>query len=604
MSYRIDTPPNEDVQLYAERSEDISDEPRHRHLGERATHLSGYEVADLLGEQIERLRNTTETALALIAVFPHSQGIERRTVRTQFFTEFSLPLYQAFKEYIAHGSPKGNFVELIAGQDPERQRLISWQLRAAIALDSFQNYLEEQGIEYREPNEEEIGSGANIVVEEFPVRCDMVPVATTADTKKYDIRPSVGMRCITVGIPYKSGLPTQGIIQPVTSGAHAQGLATIRKTHAIRTRIAAQQAVPSVTQTPRPITHVAHPSTPTSSEQRLLKRIERAKVALEQKEARTRNEEKARLARARVPTMFEREDVVMSLPGHFIGRHSTPENTPSFRGEELVRTIFDEAKLWGPADSQADNREFIRKRIMQTISADEPPYMNALRRLAATICLPSSKNAYDLSGFVRSFDNTLSVSELYDFVLTIRERSQVKSSASDAADYAQATLATLYGLGLEQSVEKLARMSGYEVITAAEFSDELGINVDAIGIDLLIDGVPFDIKSSHRDALAHTQKYARASSRFHVVKFVPPLTDADFDGRLVLPDQNAGRLLATTDFCQMIDKAVEQYLHIGDSADDSARETTPPIHENTLRKAAYDELDRLTLDAIHYWRER
>ena len=106
MSYRIDTPPNEDVQLYAERSEDISDEPRHRHLGERATHLSGYEVTDLLGEQIERLRNTTETALALIAVFPHSQGTERRTVRTQFFTEFSLPLYQAFKEYIAHGSPK------------------------------------------------------------------------------------------------------------------------------------------------------------------------------------------------------------------------------------------------------------------------------------------------------------------------------------------------------------------------------------------------------------------------------------------------------------------------------------------------------------------
>lgn len=601
MSYRIDTPPNEDVQLYAERSEDISDAPRHRHLGERATHLSGYEVADLLGEQIERLRNTTETALALIAVFPHSQGIERRTVRTQFFTEFSLPLYQAFKEYIAHGSPKGNFVELIAGQDPERQRLISWQLRAAIALDSFQNYLEEQGIEYREPNEEEIGSGANIVVEEFPVRCDMVPVATTADTKKYDIRPSVGMRCITVGVPYKSGLPMQGAVHPTTSGAHTQGLATIRKTHAIRTRIAAQQAAIPTTKASQPPVKVVNSEAQTPSEQRLQKRIVRAKAALEQKEARTRNEAKVRSALSRVPTMFEREDVIASLPGHFVGRRSNPEDVPSFRGERLVQAIFDEAKLWGLADSNADTREFMRKRIMQSITADDPQSINALKRLAATVCMPSSKNAFDLSNFVRLFDNSLSTSELYDFVLTVRERSHTTDSSSDAADYARSTLATLYGLGLEQSVEKLARMSGYEVVTAAEFSDELGINVDAIGIDLLIDGVPFDIKSSHRDALAHTQKYARATSRFHVVKFVPPLTDSDFGGKLVLPDQNAARLLATTDFCQMIDKAVEEYLHMEHDDNHPDEASYSPTHEDTLRKAAYDELDRLTLDAVRYW---
>ncbi|MGB4761866.1 MAG: hypothetical protein WBP12_00750 [Candidatus Saccharimonas sp.] len=556
------------------------------------------------------------------------------------------PLMELYEDYSETDQPFGNFVSAVVGIDPsieptkhQRQSIsvVTSSIQHSLAVRQLQALLDQHEAPYILPNEDDIKSGVDLYIKGKPYRFKLSGGATGLISAKVD-----GTYQKALPTPYPDKLPDQYQLPPYSSKVQLVLLNSL----GIPT---GKDAVLSTPTSPSPQTDIPKQNNPQQTqasteklksarqiahEQRVAEiqakkaaqrlahkqRVEEAQVRKAAKQAQQEErlriaEEKAaesakKAARLRAErskkTIYEPEDIIASLPHHSVSPYYRARDrvNDSLLGEQYALGIIGQEALQDLGVINDSNRAQARDLILAQIQPDDPEHVEMLKRLAATVCLQST---YDLTDMINALQNEISVSELRDFMTHIRSWSHPEDTPALVDTDTKRLLTRMSGRSMELSVAKTARLAGYEVVDADQLSKQLGFDVDKLGIDLLINGVPFDIKSNHRDAVLHTQKYAKDSKRFHTVKFVPPFTARDFDDRLVVTDSKAAEALEKTDFLQMIDEAVEQYLRMEQPDDLAEQDQTDTkaaelrAYERSRHQAAYDELDKLALNATRHW---
>lgn len=246
--------------------------------------------------------------------------------------------------------------------------------------------------------------------------------------------------------------------------------------------------------------------------------------------------------------------IIVSSPGHVIGLQKDPEQTifdspdyfGSTRGEVLASSILDSA-----GDGDSSNRHSAGEVILQSIDvSSDSRAITSLKQISAAICRVRHVSP-DYEQIIEALDDTLTADELRDFVGHVYEWSH--ENPEDTETYVNDVMTTLSGYRVEASFERLAQAAGFTVKQATHQEDHRGI-------DFYVNDVPFDIKSSEKTAILHTNKHKNDTRRYHTVKFVPSITLADFAGRLIIPNENVEHILASTGFQKTVKDAIVQFI--------------------------------------------
>lgn len=555
------------------------------------------------------------------------------------------PLMQLWEEYTDVGQPFGDFVSTVVGVRPNQEltksqkqykSVIMASIRHGVAVRQVRSLFDEHDVQYELPDEAAVRSGADLIIGGRSYRFKTMQGATSLISAEV---PGTYRR--TLPSPFLSELPADYQIPPYTSnkvisgilssfGVPATKTATRENTPPTPTRqdtIVTSSTDPAPKKPAAPVASTAKRKRPGRAErqaahQRLLAEHAAAKATrqalaekrrvLEKQKARDR-----RVARAaakpttlkpaiskQIISQYERQDTIVSLPDHAIGltkEHLLPNDTNesvTLRGEEYFLAVI--SQYLHQLESIESNPDSLPRRI-DSIAPDDPDHIIALKKIGYCMLRRDfDDNSVIMAIDIPALNGKIRASELREFMMLVRDwgfPAATSHGVKRAAKSAQKAMNILSGFRVEESVKKLARMSGREVIDASREQDKLGI-------DMFIDGVPFDTKSSHTIAVLHTQRYARNVNRYHTVKFVPPFTAKDFQDQLVIPDDQAARLLETTDFNEMIDEAVARYLQIDlpadDLADRDAKDTADAdyrTYERSKHQQAYDEIEALAVNA-------
>lgn len=232
-----------------------------------------------------------------------------------------------------------------------------------------------------------------------------------------------------------------------------------------------------------------------------------------------------------------------------------PEYFGSIQGEALAASLLESVV----GDKEIDAQEFTARKagnlFIQSIDETDSRQLAALKRLSAKMCgVDNASNNYQK--MIDPLDEILVADELRDFILHMYEWSH--EGASNTESYINDQMSALSGFRVEASFAKLARAAGFDVREATH-------EEDLHGMDFRVDGIPFDLKSSEKGAIWHSEKHKKNSERFHPVVFVPPITAEDFSGRLVIPDENVERVLENSDFRKMVEGAIRDYVEVNNS---------------------------------------
>lgn len=177
----------------------------------------------------------------------------------------------------------------------------------------------------------------------------------------------------------------------------------------------------------------------------------------------------------------------------------------------------------------------------------------ALKRLGAKLC-GIDKSDIDYQQVITALDTTMNTDDLRDYMTYMYEWPHADATGTE--EFVAAQMNKLSGFRVEASFARLAQAAGFSLRSATRREDHKGL-------DFIVEGVPFDLKSSEQIAHYHTVKHKMATNRFHAVKFVPPITADNFGDRwLVVPDDQVERILATTDFRSMVEGAIARYREV------------------------------------------
>lgn len=615
-----------------------------RAVGERAVVHSGHEIDTTeLRERFNRIGVSVRKQIPMHYNFLTLAKVpaKRAEMLWRQHQYVEAPLMELYEDYSETDQPFGNFVNAIAGVNPSTEptkpqkqsiAVIVSSIRHGLAVRQLQALLDQHGAPYALPDADGIKDGVDLYIKGRPYRFKLSGGATSLISAKVE-----GTYQKALPTPYPGKLPDQYQLPTYSSKVQLALLNSL----GIPTKKDAVLSTPTPaspqTDTPKqnnPQQTRANTAKPKSArqiahEQRVAeiqaKKAARRLASIQHqieprakkttKQVRTEVAEMSRVASERHNTrsfqkakdlagiIYRDETVISSQVNTPILPYNSTPDTMSLRGEKYALDIINQVALEDVAIVGKRDLKRLQQQILGTIHSEDLPHIRVLKQLASNILLGGTLDARTL---INTLDDRMSVSELRDFIMTIKN--WVNPEVRD--EYANNETQWISGFGVELSVEKIARLAGYTVITATELAKRIGVNVDSLGVDLLIDGVPFDIKSSRTSAVIHAQKYINNKNRFHAIKFVPPFTAEDFDDHFVIPDDRVATVLEKTDFLQMIDEAVEQYLRMEqpdelferDEADAKAAELR--AYERSKHQAAYDELDKLALNATRHWRRK
>lgn len=247
-----------------------------------------------------------------------------------------------------------------------------------------------------------------------------------------------------------------------------------------------------------------------------------------------------------------KHSIVVSERGHSIGLYqnqdSSPYDTPTDLSS-LQPEMFASQVLSYLHEDKLDGRHPGKQLLRSIDEENDSETTKALKQLGAKV-LGAEKNNADYQNIMTTLDLIMTADDLRDFITYLHEWSN--DDATDTEQFVDTQMNELSGFRAEASFAKLARAAGFDFRAATRYEDHRGL-------DFMVEGVPFDIKSSERIAKYHTAKHKNDDYRYTAVKFVPPITADDFGGRLVLPDERVDHVLETTNFTAMVNRAIDRH---------------------------------------------
>ena len=511
--------------------------------------------AAVVAANVESTRNSFETRLTALRTEASTASLEgsirymqynqrrRQRARARNKISFAEPLIALYEEFLRDESASTDFIKLLAPPTRAISKMYKATLSHELTIAAAQKSLNEAGISNRKPTYDEALSLIDLVIGGQPYRFHQTKGTNTVPIyrQKSSIATNIAIADNNVT---KTGEP-RAVVPESTQEMIDELIMTLKR----KTRTAwGTTSPPNVVDS--------------------------------------------------LPQMdFEKESVIA---GEHLSRgvltvsHATPPinnevDALSTRGEEAMLSIMDEAI--SDRDSHNLSTLQIAQMVNESIHENDTPQQKALKQLFSVMC-GYSKARFNYKSAVSVLNGHLRTSELRDFMASAYDWSH--SGNPGGEQKIDSIMNTLVGFRIEESVMKVAKASGYEVTRATD-------EQDALGIDAFIDGIPFDFKASRLAAHNHTRRHRGKVGRYHAVEFVPPISLEDFDGELVVPDKRVAHILATTDFKEMIDDAVARYIKM-ESEPEGQDEAEENPNEREL--VAKQEIDKLTLNAMHYWRRK
>lgn len=247
--------------------------------------------------------------------------------------------------------------------------------------------------------------------------------------------------------------------------------------------------------------------------------------------------------------------IIVSKPGHSIGLQKSPlspyDNPQDVTRIEPEILASDILSTFDTLDSSEElTSRQLGKQLLDSIDKDsDPETIIALKQLGAKIC-GIEKNNTDYQHVIATLDTVMTADDLRDFITYIHEWSH--PGAEDTEQYVNNHMNELSGFRVEASFPRLAEAAGFSYRSATRYEDHHGL-------DFMVEGVPFDLKSSAQKAKHHVKRHENDTNRIDAVRFVPPITSEDFDGRLVIPYEKVKTIVETTNFTAMVTEAIQKY---------------------------------------------
>ncbi len=189
----------------------------------------------------------------------------------------------------------------------------------------------------------------------------------------------------------------------------------------------------------------------------------------------------------------------------------------------------------------------IGRELLETIQPGEPPLELALKQVAARAFGSQLPDA-DFCEAIETLDTDFMASDVSDYLNYVYEYAYAEASAESRHKFVTTSMNKLSGFRVEATFVRMARHVGADIQKGDKWQDQHGI-------DFIVNGVPYDIKSSLEMAHKHATRHGHDHNRAHTVKFIPPITAEDFRGHLVVPATAIDEIVARTDFLAMIDRA-------------------------------------------------
>lgn len=245
---------------------------------------------------------------------------------------------------------------------------------------------------------------------------------------------------------------------------------------------------------------------------------------------------------------------------------SLNENEPPYARKEDMLTTTPEALVTQILDDaldddeavdfyKIDSAEFGRRVAASIMRHHDSDLIVALKRFTAQthgVRLVTETNGI-AKELVAAAEGRLSQAGLRDALTYLYEFGH-KTEATQSSQI-DGTLGEINGRRVEVSTHYLLSEMGYHVQEASRTQDNMGV-------DLFIDGVPFDIKSTKLKAHQSAKKelsFSQQRAYYPSVRFVPPFTRESFEGQIIVPDHVIEQLAKDQSLRMKIDAAIADY---------------------------------------------
>ena len=247
------------------------------------------------------------------------------------------------------------------------------------------------------------------------------------------------------------------------------------------------------------------------------------------------------------PSKTSHDNLIVNGTIHTIGL-AQPDSEPLMTDSTIAESAALDAI--GALDDSLTSNRMVGNKLLASIDPDrDSETLIALKQIGAKAFDRQLPDA-NFRTIVEDLDTTLTASDLRDFFMHLYESTHENGDGSEI--FTTKAMNTLSGFRVEASFVRLAARAGFDVVPATK-------EQDYHGIDFIVEGVPFDIKSSRATARKHTDKHRDDSNREDTVKFIPPITATDFENHLVIPEDNLDHIVETTDFSALVRQAISEY---------------------------------------------
>lgn len=420
------------------------------------------------------------------------------------------------------------FLDTIAVGDQQLRTYCGRMLNFGLSLDRAKAFMQQEKIHYQEPTDTQVAEGIDLLINNQPYHFDF-----RRDQKTYSLPLDAAQHQVITRIP----LPPVEVCAPAR---YLGSPALLSKKHARHLRTSLTTGITTI---PKPAPQQHKPNTKVQNEQQPTS----TPVPLS-------------------PTSLLLENAIIArLPGNATVTTTSINEPPyefsrdarSHRGETYASRIIDEAVGDAPIDNYKLTAQQVAEKISASINKEsDTADVIELKQLAANICNGNGLTNKECIELIDTLGGHygLRMSELQDFVVHMYEWSH--PDGKGLRDYLWGFASLVNGFRMEPSAAKLLRAAGYTVVYGNRKDD-------AEGIDLFVDGIPFDIKASQAGAERHSRRIAKTQSRtMHPIKLIPPFSSADFAGELIIPDKSVQKILAKDDFTDMVDDAIAQYIKL------------------------------------------
>lgn len=446
-------------------------------------------------------------------------------LQSDFVNTVELPILEFARAYVASTEyPKVNDIarmtlELVPDITKRGKRLLMSAISRANAIIRIENYCHNHAIDVAIPaNPSEIAQGTDMVVSGVPIyimrqdKKPLHPIATAA----------------SINVPLVAHRGT--LHDPVSDGYMADLFN--------RMAVARRKKVEPSPQPTNKETAPSHSMSKQSPEQ-------------------ASTEENTVNKNLRIAPILASKAVGLSLD----------ENEPPYAYRRDMLTTTPEALVTQIIDDALDNEEVIDfykvdsaefgRRVADSIMKHhDSDLVVALKRYTAQmygdVRIQNEKNglAKELVAAAESKLNQASLRDALTYLYEFGHKTEATQSNRLAG-----VLNQINGRRVEVSTQHLLSMMGYHVQEPSRQQDDMGI-------DIFIDGVPFDVKSTASNAQTTADKEvvrSQKSAYYPSVRFVPPFTRESFEGQIIVPDHVIAQLAQDESLRTQIDTAIANY---------------------------------------------